>query len=93
MFQCPKCKEDNLRIHHPVMHATDVNRKEEVADSEPGDLEWIDEDRAECLECDWGGTVREMTLEEDEEDSLTEAEAAADDRKDRERDFLNDGRR
>ena len=69
MFQCPKCKDDNLRIRHLVMHYTDVNRDEEVEDSEPQDLEWDNKDEAECLDCDWSGKVKDISMEEYEEET------------------------
>ena len=72
MFQCPKCKDaenGNLRIHHLVRCASDVNNDESVADYEVGDLEWDDKDEAECLDCGWSGKVQQISVEEFEEES------------------------
>lgn len=70
MFRCPDCQEANLRITHTVTHKTDVNREEEVEDSEPEDLTWEDKDQADCLDCGWDGTVAEMTVAEPEEEEV-----------------------
>ncbi|MFN3076881.1 MAG: hypothetical protein ABT940_08395 [Alphaproteobacteria bacterium] len=72
MFRCPVCQEDNLRITALVRTTIDVCADESVDDYESGDLEWSDTDQAECLNCDWSGTVLEMTVAEPEEEEEIE---------------------
>lgn len=68
MFRCPDCHEDHLRITHEVRTQTDVNRDEEVEDSNPMNLTWDSTDHADCLDCGWSGTVADMTVAEPDED-------------------------
>lgn len=67
MFRCPDCHEDNLRITAMVRTTINVCADESVEDSEQGDLEWIDTDQADCLDCGWDETVAEMTVSEPDE--------------------------
>jgi hypothetical protein len=53
MWRCPKCKA-SIRIYN--VRTVVVT----YADgAEAGDLEWGDQNQADCLACDWQGTAGE----------------------------------
>ena len=73
MFQCPKCHNTdcpNLVIRASVRCTIDVYEDESVADYEVGDLEWKETDDAWCNDCEWSGTVKDMTIEETEDEEV-----------------------
>ncbi len=59
MWRCPKCKA-GVRIFDVRTVVVTHHNGPEVA----GDLEWEDENRAECVCCDWEGTAGEAFNEE-----------------------------
>ncbi len=54
MWCCPKCKS-GIRIFD--VHTTIVTYADGT--EVDGDMEWEDENAAECIFCDWEGTVGE----------------------------------
>lgn len=68
MFQCPKCQKDSgLKISCYVHTMAYIESDGTVTDSDTcGGMEWDDTNQAECTECEWIGTVEDMTVEEDE---------------------------
>jgi hypothetical protein len=54
MWRCPKCK-DNVRIFGVQTIVIVYPDGTEI----DGDIEWDEENQAECVSCDWEGTAGE----------------------------------
>ena len=54
MLRCPKCK-DRVRIFGVRTTVVVYPDGTEI----DGDIEWDDENEAQCVSCDWGGMVGE----------------------------------
>lgn len=74
MFRCPDCTNKqqvgNLRITALVRTTINVSEDESVEDTDHGDLEWENNNQAECLECGWSGTVGDMTIKDEEDETV-----------------------
>jgi len=59
MWRCPKCKA-GIRIFE--VHTTIVTYSDGT--EVDGNMEWEDENEAECISCDWKGTAGEACDDE-----------------------------
>lgn len=70
-MKCPQCK-DSVRflICATTVRMVGVTPKGEVVEDDGGDILWEDDSIAECTECSWSGTVKDLETGDEEEEEM-----------------------
>ena len=65
-MKCPQC-EDSVRflICATTVRMVEVTPDGDVIEDDGGDILWEDDSRAECGECAWSGTAKDLEDAED----------------------------
>lgn len=71
-LHCPQCNDsDDFKIWCRQNVTVSVDKNADTMDAQEGDIEWEDEDSAECCECGWEGTVKELYAKEEQDEEAT----------------------
>lgn len=65
MYECPKCKGDNLAVQATMRFTAYINRGGEVLDDDGGDTEWDGDSEMRCCDCGYDAHVWEFDVEEE----------------------------
>jgi hypothetical protein len=68
-MKCPQCKKPALGISGQANVDVAIDANGKISDYYMGEIEWDDNDSAWCHACGWEGTVREIDMGKEEEET------------------------
>ena len=71
-MRCPNCHDsDTFNIEATTVRRVSVDRQGNVTEDDGGDITWEEDSPADCGECAWSGTVKDLETGDEEEEEET----------------------